>query len=161
MMSEETLAEQLLTVELVADTIEAIDNLTDAYGVYASDASSNNVDITEAGVTLGKEAMRLALIGNGVFDPGWALTRLPASLIAFWGAVALGLAASFPGATTIVPPPHATFAVNFVPLMASNTANEVSAEEAADSLAALMHINASGVAAGGTVTFGVPTFPIL
>ena len=156
-MVEATLAAAILAQSPTLVEQDAIDALVTTYSTYAADAESNSVSITAAGLALGEAAMAAALVGMSA--PNAGLTSIPAALSAFWVAVAGGLSTSFPGATVIVPPPHASFASDFQALMPANTSGEVTEQEAADSVAAIMH---TGATTGGSVTFPGPvTTPIL
>jgi hypothetical protein len=151
-----TLADELRSLAPTALEADAITTLTDAYANYAADATANSVALSPAGVLLGKAAMASALVGMSAAGAG--IAAIPAAIKAFWVAVAGGLATSFAGATAIVPPPHASLSSAFATLMPTNTAGEVTADQAADSMALIMHADAI---LGGTVTFGIPTFPIV
>lgn len=151
MMSQATLATELLNLTPTATEAGAVAALTDAYGVYAAEATANGVPLSAAGVDLGKAAMATALVGMS--DPDAGLTKIPAAVAAFWSAVATGGPTSFAGATAVTPPPHTTLPADFEALMTSNTAASVTSQEAADSLAEILH---TGATVGGTVTFPGP-----
>ena len=156
MMSQSVLADQLLALE-PADEAAARANLAGAYATYAADAEANAVPITSTSVSTAQATMATALIGMSA--PGIGLTAIPAAIRAFWSSIALGLAASFPGATAITPPPHAGLEAAFATLMAANTAAALSKEDATAAMAALLHPQA---VLGGTVTFPGPvTAPIV
>lgn len=145
-MVEATLATELENLTPTFTEAAAITVLTDAYGVYSSDATALT-PILSTGIALGKAAMAVALIGMSA--PGAGIAIIPAAIAAFWVAVAGGLATSFAGATAIVPPPHATLPATFAALMPANTAANVTLEQAAATMAMIMHTDAI---VGGTVT---------
>jgi len=158
-MVQNTLATELENLVPVDVEADAAAGLTDAYGVFASGAAAGAVAITPAGVELGKAQMLPAL--TGMSAPGAGLAAIPAGIIAFWVGVAGGLAASFPGAIAVVPPPNAALAAAFAAMMPANTAAELSLADAAAAMAGVMYANAI---VGGLVTLpGVPplVFPIL
>jgi len=163
-MDESVLEEGLLELDPTIITIQAISAFVKAYEVYAADASAtapmqDGLPLLPAGLALGVAAMEGVMSALPLISgPNEALTRIPQAVIAFWTAIAGGLATSFAGATAIVPPPHATFQVDFATLMAANTAASVSKEDAAASLATLMHINAT---LGGTVSVGPTVYTIV
>jgi hypothetical protein len=149
-MAAATLATELLSLTPTSVEDTAIDAIVDAYGVFASDAVSNAILISPAGIELGKAAMSAALVGMSEENEG--RTKIPAAVVAFWTAVSGGLTASFTGALAITPPPHATLSDDFATLMDENMNGDVSAEEAAEALANLLYEQA---ALGGTVTYPV------
>lgn len=151
-MDEDTLATELEGMTPTDTEATAIDTLTEAYATFAADAESNAVGLEAAGLELGKTAFKAAL--TGMSASGAAIVSIPAACVAFWAAVALGLATSFPGATAIVPPPHATLAAEFAALMPQNVIDEVTLAQAAADIAAMMYTNAT---TSGTVTFPGPT----
>lgn len=153
-----TLSTQLQNLVPVATEPPAVTALTNAYGVYAAGATSNGVPITAAGVNLGKAAMSAVLVGMSASGAG--ITKIPASIVQFWIAVAGGLATSFPGAIAIVPPPNAGLAALLAATFPANTSGNKTLAQACDAIAANMHAQAI---IGGTVTFTGPTgpFPIL
>lgn len=156
-MSQSTLATELENMVPTDNEPDAITALTDAYGVFAADAESNSIPITPAGVNLGKAAMSAALVGMSVSGAG--ITAIPAACIAFWVAVAGGLATSFPGATAITPPPHAGIAAKLAITFPANTAGGKSLADSVDAIATDMH---SEAIVGGTCTFPGPVVaPIL
>jgi len=151
-MDENTLATELKKLEPAATEAAAATTLADAYATYAADAESNGVPLSAVGLAAGKAAFAAAL--TGMSAPGAAIVSIPTACVAFWAAVALGLATSFTGATAIAPPPHATLAADFAALMPQNVIDEVTLEQAAADIAAMMHTNAT---TGGAVTFPGPT----
>ncbi len=159
MMSASTLRTELLNLDPTDSEPTARQRLTDAYGVFATDAKTavTSVPITSAGVNLGKAAMEPALTGMSVDPtPGTVIT---AGVIAFWGAVALGLATSFAGATAIVPPPNAGLIVALGPIFVANMAGGLSKSDSMLAIATAMHVQAI---IGGTVTLPIPaTEPII
>lgn len=155
-MDEATLATELEKLTPVDNEAAAVSALADAYATFAADAVAGTVALSSAGVALGKTAMSAALVGMSVAGAG--LVKIPAAVVAFWAAVATGLATSFSGATAIVPPPHATFAADFAQLMVDNKDGNATLAEAAEALAAIMY---SGATTSGTATFPGPvTSPI-
>ena len=100
-MIEATLKTELENLAPTNNEAAAISTLTDTYGIYASDATAAS-PILPTGVELGKTAMAGALVGMSA--PGAGIAKIPAAIIAFWGAVAGGLASSFAGAIAITPP---------------------------------------------------------
>ena len=155
-LSEAVLAQELLSLGPATTEAEAITSLSDAYSAYAEDAESNALPLLPTGLALGVTALQDALAGMNT--PGQAAAFIANGIIAFWVAVAGGLSSSFSGATVIVPPPHAGLEVSLGGLFAANIVNRVTQEEAAEGLAGLLHPLAI---TGGTVTFGVPSFPII
>lgn len=153
-----TLSTQLQNLAPTTVEATAITNLVNAYGTYAAGAASNAVPITPAGVTLGKNAMSAQLVGMSASGQG--ITKIPASIVAFWAAVAGGLATSFAGAIAIVPPPNAGLAALLAATFPANTSGNLTLAQACDAIAANMHAQAI---IGGTVTFTGPVgpFPIL
>lgn len=157
MMSQTKLQDELANLIPVATEAEAAINLTEAYAAFAADASAATEQITPTGVALGKAAMVPALAGMNA--PGAGASVIQSALQAFWGAVALGLATSIPGATAITPPPHAALAASLSSVFASNTSSNATKDSAIASIASVLYANAI---AGGTVTFPGPVvFPIL
>lgn len=154
-MSATTLKNALLNMDLAATPEEAVVSWTDAYATFASEAVAalpTPLPLLPAGLSAGKEAM--APILAGMDQPGAALAKIPAAIIEFWKAVALGLSASFAGATAIVPPPHASIVTDFAQVAASNISEERTAEEAMAAIAEIMYNNA---VLGGVVTVTTPT----
>jgi hypothetical protein len=146
MMLQPTLASELEGMTPTDSEATAIQNLVTAYGNYAQAATALS-PLLPAGLQLGKTAMQAAL--TGMSSPGAALASVPAAIIAFWAAVAGGLAASFAGATVIVPPPQATLISDFPSIMAANKSGSLSLAAAAAAVATSWHTNAI---VGGTVT---------
>lgn len=126
---------------------EAAAVLTDAYGVFASDAIGNTIPISSAGVELGKVAMSSALIGMSA--PNAGITIIPAAILAFWVAVCGGFAVSFVGSVAAIPPPHASLSSAFASLMVTNKDANLSLSDAAEQMAVIMYADAI---VGGTVT---------
>jgi len=156
-MSESALASALEALPNTLVEASAIVSLTDAYAELAEGAVAGAQALTGAGLALGTAAFSAALVGMSATGQG--LVKIPAAVVAFWAAVAGGLATSFAGATAITPPPHATFSASFAALMAANIAGAVTRAQAAASLADLMHTSAT---TGGTVTYPGPVVsPIL
>lgn len=155
-MSASVLAAQLANLDPVPTEAQAIITLTNAYGVFAADATAG-VPITPAGVDLGKAAMQAALVGMSV--PGAGAAIMVAGVQAFWGAVAAGLAVSFAAAIAIVPPPHA----GLLPLLISSfAANTTSAAPKAVATMLIATDFYSQAIIGGGVTFPGPVVsPIL
>lgn len=156
-MSESNLADAIEDLPNTLSEAAAITALVDAYSELVENAQAGAQTLTGAGLALGQVAMAAALVGMSASGQG--LTKIPAGVVAFWAAVATGLATSFAGATAITPPPHATFAAAFAALMAQNVIDEATRAEAAASLASLMYTEAT---TGGTVTYPGPVVsPIL
>lgn len=156
-MSKNTLETELLNLTPTIIEQDVIDVLTNAYGIYASDAKAGGISITDIGVSLGKVAMSAALIGCTEIDAG--LDKIPDAVVAFWLGVASGLSSSFSGAVVITPPPQAGLKSGFKTLCPINTAANRSKEEAVSAIAALFH---SQAIIGGTATFPGPvTSPIV
>ena len=157
MLNPLTLRDELLALAPTNSEASAIDTLSNAYATYALGAEAGGVTITPAGVDLGKAALKPALVGMSASGAG--LSIIPAALLAFWVAVAAGLATSFVGATLITPPPHAGLAAAFAALMPLNTAGNISKADAVLSVANMFH---AAAIVGGTVTFPGPIVaPIL
>lgn len=150
-MSSGVLASQLLGLVPAATEAEAVVTLASAYAVFAADAVAGAVPITAAGVLLGRTAMQAALFGMSA--PGAGAAVIAAAIQAFWGAVALGLAASFSGAAAITPPPHAGLQPLLETAFAVNTATSADLVTAAQSVATVIHNQAI---IGGTATFPGP-----
>lgn len=156
-MSQSTLASELENLEPSDSEQIAAQTLTDAYGVFATAATGIGIPITPAGVNLGKTAMLSTL--SGMSAPGAGIVSIPAAIAAFWVAVAGGLAASFPGAIAVVPPPHASLPAAFAALMPANAAASLSLKDSAAAMATIMYADAI---IGGTVTLPGPVVgPIL
>lgn len=150
-MSTAALAAQLLSLVPATTEAAAVATLTDAYGAFASDATASAVAVTPTGVTLGKNAMRAALVGVNSSGAGSAV--LTAAIQAFWVAVAAGLATSFPGAAAIVPPPHVGLQALLDATFATNTAGRANLADATQAVATDLHNQAI---IGGSVTFPGP-----
>jgi hypothetical protein len=148
-MSQVVLAAQLLALEPAAAEADAVSALADAYATFAADAQAGTAAITAAGVALGKAAMLAALVGMSA--PGAGSAVLTAAVQAFWGAVAGGLATSFPAATAIVPPPHSGLQALLDATFTSNTATAASGPDATAAVAADLY--------GQAITGGGVTFP--
>jgi hypothetical protein len=157
-MTQATLSTQLQNMTPTGAEATAITNLVNAYGTYAAGAASNGVPIQAAGVNLGKAAMQAALVGMSGANQG--ITKIPASIVQFWIAVAGGLATSFAGAIAIVPPPNAGLAALLAATFPANVSGNKTLVQACNAIAADMHVQAI---IGGTVTFAGPIgpFPIL
>lgn len=153
-MSATTLKTELLNLEPTSSEADAVQALTDAYGVFALEAEANAVPLTQAGVDLGKAAMSVALVGMSMTG----LTIIPSAIRSFWTAVAGGVATSFPGCTAITAPPHTTLDADFQVVTEANTANKRSKDAAMEALASLLKEQA---VLGGTATFAGTPFPIL
>lgn len=147
-MSAAVLATQFANVLPEADEADAIANFADAYAVYAAFATAAS-PILPAGVALGKAAMVLAMAG--LSGSGAGAGKLKDGVVAFWGAVALGLATSFAGATAILRP---TFpALDLQPDFDDITDNSKTQAQAALILATTLHTEKTN----GTVTTAGPT----
>lgn len=150
-MSSSLLATQLLSLVPVATEAEAISVLADAYAVFAAGATAGAVPMAAPGVSLGKAAMLSALAGMSSPDAGASV--LASAATAFWSAVAGGLATSFPGATAIVPPPHAALQTLLDSTFASNVASTTLQAAAVNAVAVDFYGQAI---VGGSVTFPGP-----
>lgn len=157
-MSPSTLASQLASHMVNATTeAAAVTNFVAAYGAYAASATGGAAPITPAGVNLGKAAMAPAL--TGMSAPGAGVPCLVAGCIAFWAAVAGGLATSFAGATVVVPPTFAGLAALLTATFASNVAGNLTAPQAFNAVATAIHAQ---TILGGAVTLPGPVVaPIL
>ena len=155
-MSQSVLADELAKMTPTDQESVAIQRLVDAYGKFASDAMSLT-PILPAGVELGKTAMKAAL--TGMSAPGAGLVSIPTSIVAFWGAVAGGLAASFAAATVIVPPPNAALPAAFPAVMVANTVGSLSRAASTAAMAAGMYADA--IIGGTTTTPPAVVTPIL
>lgn len=157
-MNAETLAQQLLNLSTSPSKTEAeaVQKFADAYATFAADAEANAVKLTAAGVALGKAAMVTALAG--LSQPGNGATVLTNAIVAFWAAVAVGLATSFVGATVITPPPHAGLLAALQEQGDVNIATKADAVTATKAIAGVFYAQAL---IGGTVTFVTPVFPII
>ncbi len=154
-MSVATLRTELEAIQPSAEESDAISALVAAYATYAEDAVAGP-KLSAAGKALGQTAMATALIGMS--EPGAGITKIPEGLQRFWMAVAGGLATSFSGATAIIPPSFAGFAVPWAALMVTNTDSGRSQPEAVEAIADLIHTHST---LDGTVTFPGPvTTPI-
>ncbi len=181
-----SLDETILATELLklsdnpVDTeAEAVQTLLDAYGNYLLGdplgvgpfgAEAAGIFLTKAAVDDAKLAAQPTL--TGMSDPGpvdpilgvpiysQGLTKIPdamsVGLASFWGAIAANFAVAFPGSIAMSAPPHASLAALFEPLMILNTTQELTPQEVADNIAALLHNEAI---VGGTITLpgGPPT----
>lgn len=150
-MSQGKLASQLLHLTPAATEAQAIATLVGAYSTFAADAEAAGVPVTAAGVALGSAAMQAALVG--VSAPGAGASVLTSAVQAFWAAVAGGVAASFSGATAVVPPPHAGLQALLEATFASNLASRASLADATAAVAGDLYNQAI---IGGTVTFPGP-----
>lgn len=153
-----TLAAGLLSLTVnPSDTeLAARQKFADAYGSFASTANAGGAVITPVGVAAGKAAMVSALAG--LSTPGSGATVLTNAVLAFWSAVAAGLATSFAGATAITPPPHAGLGSELQSVGNANVASKASAIDATNAIANAFY---SQAIIGGTVTIGITPFPIL
>ncbi|MCP4600176.1 MAG: hypothetical protein GY847_06515 [Proteobacteria bacterium] len=149
-MSQTTLASELEALEPADNEAAAIQTFSSAYENYASTATGNGITLTPAGLALGKAAMESGLVGMSVSGT----TVIPTACIAFWVAVCTAFAVSFPTSIAATPPPHVALPAAFAALMPLNTTNEVTLEEAAASMASIIH---TGAVTGGTVTLPGPT----
>ena len=150
-----TLSTELQNMTPSTTEASAITALTDAYGVFAADATAST-PILSAGVDLGKAAMAPALVGMSVPNAGAA--KMVAGIVAFWVAVAGGLTTSFTGATAIFPPPNAGLQAALDAIFPANTAGNLSLADAMTNVANAMHAQAI---IGGTVTVGPIVTPII
>jgi len=174
-MSETLLASQLLNLSSNPTDVEAdaITRFLSAYGTFlvgtgvGDGATANGVPISPAAVTAAAAAAGPTLVGMSAPGPfnmyHQALTKIPQAVsqgaASFWGALAANPSAAFPGAIAMTPPPHAGLYSQFPVVMADNTSNAATAQEAADNTAALLYAEA---VVGGTVTFpGPAVFPII
>lgn len=156
-MAASTLANELLNLDPVDNEAQAAQTLTDAYGVFAADAMAGAQQLTVAGVNLGKAAMQPALTGMNA--PGAGAAVIAAAVQAFWVAVAGGLAASFAGATAIVPPANLGLQALLTSDFLTNTNSAASKAAATSLLAGDFYAQAI---IGGTVTYPGPVVsPIL
>jgi len=156
-MSAGVLAIQLLNLVPASTEASAIATFTDTYSQFAADAVAGAATITAAGVALGRTAMQAALVG--ISSPGAGAAVLAAAVQAFWAAVAAGLAASFPSATAVVPPPHTGLQALLGAVFTTNTASMANLADATQAVAAALHNQAI---IGGLVTTSGPTIsPIL
>ncbi len=145
-----TLSTELQNMTPSTTEASAITALTDAYGVFAADATALT-PILIAGVNLGKAAMAPALVDMSV--PGAGAAKMVAGIVAFWVAVAGGLTTSFAGATAIFPPANAGLQAALDAIFLTNTAGNLSLADAMTNVANAMH---SQAIIGGTVTTAGP-----
>jgi hypothetical protein len=151
-MSKSILANELATLIPVNTEGEAITNLADAYSVYVSDAQALT-PILFGGIELGRAAMVPALSGLSL---DWE-NSIQSGVIAFWSAVAGGLATSFASAIAITPPTgNSSLAAALGPVFTSNKEQNKSLIDAAAAVADVMH---AAAIAGGTVT--TPGAPVV
>ena len=158
MLIEDTLRGGLIARTVAAETeAHGIANFADAYGDYAAGAAAAPSAITPAGVAAGKAAMQAAMVG--INAPGQGVPKIVSGVIAFWGGVAAGLSASFPGAVAIVPPPFAALAPALATVAALNMGEGASLQTAMGRWAQAIHAQ---TVIGGVVTYPGPVAsPIL
>jgi hypothetical protein len=143
-----TLQAELARIVPMASEVVSIQAIADAYATYAAGATANGVPLTPLGVAAGRTAMLAALAGLGRASAGASV--LTTGLQAFWGAVALGLATSFPAAIAILPPPHAGVSGLLMAAFVSNTSSKADRIASLDTIAGILH---TAAVLGGTVTY--------
>ena len=136
-MAKATLSTELQNMTPTESEASAISALVDAYATYASAATGAGVPITPAGIELGKGAMAPALVGMSADGAG--NTKIPAAIVAFWGAVCTGFATSFPGSIAATPPPFANLPTTFPATTAANTSGEKTLAQSMDAIAGVIH----------------------
>jgi hypothetical protein len=149
-MSSATLSSELQNVVPEDTEADAIQNLASAFADYCATASALTT-LTAAGKALGRAAFVTTAVGISASGAGAA--KLVAAIHAFWTAVAGGLAASFSGATAIVPAFASLTSADLQPVFDSNTSSSASISAAASALATAIHAKKGG----GTVTTPGPT----
>ncbi len=148
-MVQATLQSELVTAWSLPHETEqdAIDAFVAAYTTFAGDASSTS-PITPAAVALGDAAMRAPLVGMSA--PGAAPAAFTASIIAFWGAVAIP--SGWGANVSALPPPHAGLAAKLAATFASQLTEE-DVNVAAGNIAVGMF---SEAIVGGTASYPPP-----
>lgn len=147
-MSQTTLANAFVNLVPAATELAAVNAFATAYATFAGEATAGAVNITPAGVALGRAAMASALVGLSMPNAGIAIIQN--AVVAFWSAVALGLATSFPAAIVVTPPPHAGLLVALTTVFSNNIASSANQTTACNALASALYAQAI---IGGTVTF--------
>jgi len=138
-MKEATLSSGLKSLGQYETEDEAVAALVAVYATYVAEAQALT-PILPLGVEAGKNAMVLALEGiKESVDISTGAIKLVAAVNAFWGAVSLGLTASFAGAVAVVPPLHASMVGDLIPLLTDNLANNRSLSDAVDAIAGIWH----------------------
>lgn len=152
-LSAATLSTALQSMTPRSSEADAIAALVNAYATHAEDAEAATA-ILSGGINLGKAAMSAALVGMSATGAGAA--KMAGGIVAFWSAVAGGLATSFAGATAISPPFATLSAADIQPVFDANVAAAKSLSDACDAIAAAIYAKL----AGGTVTVGLTVTPI-
>jgi len=148
-MSQATLATELENMVPTDDVLVAAQRLSDAYAIFAADASSNGITIEQSFVGLGKIAMRSALSGMAV--PGAAASVIQAAIATFWATAATPLSfVSVPPAGAVVPPPNAGLSALLLVTFPANVAGTLNLQDSSAIVASNMYANAI---IGGTVVF--------
>lgn len=148
-LSISTLSTQLQNLIPADNEPDAVENLALAWSEYCKGAQALT-PITAAGIALGEAAFRVAAIGISV--PGQGAIKMHAAIIAFWGAVSLGLAVSFAGAIAVTPAFVSLTPSMLDAVFASTTAAGLSLPDAANAIATAIHATFPG----GTVTTAGP-----
>lgn len=140
---QSTLKSQIEAVGLKDTEAEAMLAWADVYATYFSGATANGVPANPGVIELAKAAMLGALTGLGMTGA----VALQTGITAFWGLVT---PAMFAGSIAAAPAPGlAGLSAALTAAFAANTAGQLEAGPAADTIATAIHV----ASLGGTATF--------
>lgn len=141
-----TLASNLESLEPSDNELDAIDNLAGAWEGYFAGASVLGIPTTTGSLAGATTAMKGALVGLSA--PGAAPAVIQAGILAFWGVVS-GAAATIwitvpPTLAAILSPGAFGIAAALPPVFLNNRIADLSLAQAAQAVAAVLHLGGIG-----------------
>ena len=155
-LSQSTLATNLELAQLSETFLAAGQALSNAFGEYMKEGTSNSVPITGSAVDSTAVPAMVAVLAPGLgvsFSIADFSTLLTNSIVAFWAAMVATPAAFLSGATVITPPTYAALAATLAVTLADNLSSKASIEVAMSAIASDIDTATAGL---GTATFPGP-----